>query len=163
MNIITSLYISKIEKSFNAEFIANVFDKNGIAKVSRVLLEPRKKFERYNKAYIEIKEWCNNETAFNFIMRLKNPMVEARIIYSDDYWWNVYINKFPKIILSRYQNHPTITIFRDNSTIVDDDISITAVTGTQTHYIDYKKTRQLKALIYGIKKADESIKQIYNK
>ena len=144
MTVITSVYIPKIEKSFNAEFIANVFDKNGIAKVSRVLLEPRKNFEIYNKAHIEIKEWCDNEIAFNFIMRLKNPMTEARIIYSDDCWWNVYINKFPKIISSRYQNYPTITIFRDNSSIVDDDnddVSITAVTGSQTDYIDYEKTR----------------------
>jgi hypothetical protein len=40
MTAITSIYIPKVEKEFDAEFIADVFDKNAIAQVSKIVLEP---------------------------------------------------------------------------------------------------------------------------
>ena len=68
MNAVTSIYIPCIETEFNAEFIADVFDRNGIAQISRVFIEPNKNdSNKYNRAYVGIKLWHDNETAFNFI------------------------------------------------------------------------------------------------
>jgi len=158
MNTIKSLYIHKVEKYINADFIAHVFDKNGAAKVSKILLKPIKNDNRYNRAFIEIKEWCDTEFAFNFITRLRDPMREARFVYFQDKFWTVEINKYPHIISSKYQNYRVITVFNDNYSNMDDDddmISTTAVITPLSHNIDFEKTRQLKALIYGFKNVDE--------
>jgi len=40
-------------------------------------------------AYIEVAEWCDRETAYNLIRKIKDPRREARIIYEDDNWWTV--------------------------------------------------------------------------
>jgi hypothetical protein len=157
MNTITNLYISKVEKKITAEFISNIFEKNGIAKVSKILLENRKNNEKYNRAFIEIKDWCDTEMAFNFIMRLRNPIREARIVYSEDNWWSVEINRFPHTISKMCENCRVLTVFRDNYSFDDfddDDVSTSAVIYPEPT-IDYEKTRQLKALIYGYKDADE--------
>lgn len=97
MTPIANIYIPRIESVYNAEFIANVFDKNDIAQVSKVYIEPYKthsgknEVNKYNRVYIAIKSWHETESAYNFINRLRNPTHEARIIYSDDNWWPVYI------------------------------------------------------------------------
>ena len=40
-------------------------------------------------AYIEVAEWCDRETAYNLIQKIKDPRKEARIVYEDDNWWAV--------------------------------------------------------------------------
>ena len=37
-------------------------------------------------AYIEVAEWFDREAAYNLIQNIKNPLKEARIVYSDDNW-----------------------------------------------------------------------------
>jgi hypothetical protein len=176
MTTITSIYIPQIESKFDAEFIANVFHKNGLAQISKIYIEPCKSntknglknqyyINNYNNAYIEIGSWYNTETANNFIECMLNPSKEARIIYGYNNWWKVYINNYPDKLASKNQ---VLTIFKDN-TIIDDNWSTTCVTD---HYMDYKKTnskkihhieemidkkydRELKAAIYGYQNADE--------
>ena len=161
MTAITSLYISKIEKCFNSEFISSIFIKNGIAIVSKILLEPHKKNEKYNRAFIEIKEWCDTESAFNFIIRLRDPIRETRIVYCEDNWWTIEINKFPNVFNKKTN---ILTVFYDineNNVDIDiDNLSMATVFVTEDQSIDfdnidYEKTRQLKAIIYGFKNVDE--------
>ena len=40
-------------------------------------------------AYIEVAEWFDREAAYNLIQNIKNPLKEARVVYSDDNWWAV--------------------------------------------------------------------------
>ncbi len=40
-------------------------------------------------AFIEVASWMDSEAAYNMIKRIKNPLKEARIVYSDDDWWAV--------------------------------------------------------------------------
>jgi hypothetical protein len=162
MNPITSIYIPHVDKLFDAEFISNIFDKNGIAKISKIVLEPysstKEKTLKYNRAYIGIKFWHDTEAAFNFIDRLRNPLREARIVYKDDYWWSVEINKFPEKLKIINNKIPVVTIFSDPYMSFyedDDNYSTIAVSGYEPLDIDYEKTRQLKAIIYGYKNADE--------
>ena len=186
MNAITSIYIPRIENVFNAEFIADVFNRNGIAQVSRVYIEPYKSIIKnglngYNRAYIGIKSWHDTEAAFNFIARLRNPSREARIVYSDDNWWPVDINKYPTKLAS---NKRVLTLFEEKNDFSSDDLSTTAVGEAEpeefiqvdakktqllrniianfptpniyrTNSIDNECNRELKASIYGYKNADE--------
>lgn len=116
--MIQNIYIPRIESIFNAEFIADTFHKNGIAKVSKIYIEPyieHNKYtitEKYNRAYINIKYWYNTKSATNFIDRLMNPNREVRLIYDDENWWPIHINNYPEKIT--YKNN-VLTIFNEIS------------------------------------------------
>ena len=99
MPVIKNIYIPLVEKKFAAEYIAEVFRKNNIAEVSQVYLLPYYDSKKYNRAFIGIKTWMDTEVAYNFIKKLRAPNLEARIVYQDDNWWSVLINKLPTKIL----------------------------------------------------------------
>ena len=134
MNTITSIYIPRIETKFNAQFIADVFDRNDIALVSWVYIEPynsifKNKLNKYNHAYIGIKYWHDTEAAFNFIARLRNPTREARIVYCDDNWWPVDINNTTKLP----SNKPVLNVFEEKLIdITTDDLSTTSISETES-------------------------------
>jgi hypothetical protein len=175
MNPITSIYIPHIEARFNAEFIASIFERNGIAQVSRIYIEPctiimkneanknKNNYDyNYNNAYIEILCWYDTETAYNFIECLRNPCKEARIICGHNNWWTAHINNYPEKL---YNKTRVLTIFRD-SNIDEDELSTTAVADPYMYYknkskkinsidIDNKYEDDLKAKIYGYKNAAE--------
>jgi len=93
MNSIKSLYIPCLEVSVNGQQLIDVFYTNEIATVSKVTLVPfLKNLTIYNKAYVDILEWHDTEVSYNFIKRLRNPSREARLVYSDDDWFAMYIN-----------------------------------------------------------------------
>ena len=123
MKPITSIYIPRIEGEIDATFIADVLEKNGIAQVSSIYIEPYKS-DIYNRAYIGIKFWHDTESAFNFIVQLRNTSREARLVYNDDNWWPVYINKSPAKLASSTR---VLTLFEEKHVeFYNDDISTTA-------------------------------------
>lgn len=103
MSAITSIYIPHVEKNFDAKYVANVFEKNGIAQVSKVHFESYNKNKLFNRAYVEIENWYETKAALNFVQRLCNPSIEARIVHSDDNWWVVDINRNTSLIYSDKQ------------------------------------------------------------
>lgn len=172
MSPISSIYIPHVEKKYTAEFIAEVFLKNGIAKVSRVAIETYKNnintdLDKYKQAYVEIESWCETETAYNFIQRLKTPFLEARLVYEDDFWWSVEINNFPEKLSSNYYNDNILTIFKDTSSHecdthdeFCDELSVTPLTDLPSK--DYKRISILESMLLEIncvkhmKPADDS-------
>lgn len=110
MSAISSVYIPHIKKDNDAEFIAYIFERNLIAQVSRVAIEYNKKTKKYS-AFVGIHAWCDTEIAYNFLHRLKNPKKEARIVYRDDEWWLVEVNKFPHKLSANKKR--ALTIFRE--------------------------------------------------
>jgi hypothetical protein len=85
--------INCVESQYTQEYIANVFWRQHIAKVSSITLIPYlKNGEVCSIAYVYIDQWCDSEAAYNFIQRLNNPSNEARIVHHDDNWWPVQIN-----------------------------------------------------------------------
>lgn len=129
MNAIASIYIPHVEKHFNAEYVADIFNRNGIAQVSRVYIEPYKSIMKnrlnvYNRAYVEIKNWHETEAAYSFIQKLRNPRTEARIIHGDDNWWAVNINRNPAKFAS---NNRVLTVFSELNQSDDDSLSTLAV------------------------------------
>jgi hypothetical protein len=108
MSVIKSLFITCVESGYDADYIMDVFYNSNIASVSRVTLLPIKSTGGdYNRVYLDISYWHDNEMAYNFIKRLKNPNVETHIIHSDDFWWNVKINKKQEITHSKKYNDYT--------------------------------------------------------
>lgn len=88
-----SLMLPCVESQYTQEYIANVFYRQNIAKVSNITLIPYiKNTQIYSIAYISISEWCDSESAYNLIKRLNNTSKETRIIHNDDDWWSVHIN-----------------------------------------------------------------------
>jgi hypothetical protein len=171
MDYIHNVYIHKIDKNIDAEYISYIFHKNNIADVSKIILETNDDDKSYNRAFIEIQKWYNTEIAYNFIMRLKDPCREARLVYYQDEWWIVEINEFPYAISKKYDNYKIVTVFNniyintddiidndiiDNDNIDNEDIiSTTPVSWYPSFDIDYEKTKQLKAILYGNKFDDE--------
>jgi hypothetical protein len=157
MNAITSIYIPRIETVFNAEFIADIFDRNGIAQVSRVYIEPYKSLiknglNKYNRVYIAIKTWHETEAAYNFVERLRNPTREARLVYSDDNWWPVEINNNTTKLAS---NKRVSTVFEEKQAdFYEDDLSTTALASEEPEefvQIDAEKTELLRNIIANFK------------
>jgi hypothetical protein len=110
MNAIKTIYLPVVETTFNAQYIARAFDLSGIAKVSKIAIEPN--FRHFNRVYVDIDYWHDNEAAYNFITRLNNPHVETKFVHNDDNWWVVRPNKFPhKTVTSGYKGR-IITIFK---------------------------------------------------
>lgn len=141
MNAVTSLYIPHVEKNFNAEYIADIFSRNGLAQVSRVYIEPYKTIIKnrlnYNRAYILIDSWHETEAAYSFIQRLRNPSAEARLVHSDDNWWAVDINRNPSVFKT---NNRVLTVFTKpvEAYETDDSLSTMAV-GNAAEIDDYLK------------------------
>ena len=156
MTAINSIYISCIEPEYNADFIANVFERNGIAQVSMVYIEPEiiKNNCGYNRAYIAIHSWHETEAAYNFIERLRNPSREARMVYKDDNWWTVFINK-NKLKLTRTKR--VLTVFKEKplaeelTTLICDDASSSCDELDNFVHIDAEKTRVLRNVISAFK------------
>ena len=106
--VIRSLFISCVESVYDADYIMDAFYNNNIASVSRVTLLPLKTTNGdYNRAYVDVAYWHDNESAYNFIQRLKNPNVETHFIHSDDFWWNVQINNKNYITHSKKYSYYT--------------------------------------------------------
>lgn len=159
MNPVSSIYIPHVEKKYTAAFIAEVFRKNGIAQVSKIAIESyktsyssilKKGSAKYNHVYIEIKSWAESETAYNFIQRLKNPFREARIVYEDDFWWSVDINKFPEKLSAECGKDCIVTVFEETHVFECDIEDVSA-----TPLIDHQRTNLLKWLLCELPRSDE--------
>jgi coenzyme F420-reducing hydrogenase delta subunit len=94
MIAIQSLYIRNIEKQVNAEYIATSFSKNGLAQVSKVLIEPYK-YKNCNiidlnektkkKSLKIIKKELNEETIKpKKIIKIKVSKLDKNKEYSED-------------------------------------------------------------------------------
>ena len=159
---IKSVLIPRIEKKVNAEFIADVFSRNGIAEVSKVYIEKAntKPKTKYNRAYIAIKSWHETKTAENFIQRLLNPNRETRLVYNaDDNWWVVKINEDMSKLEVTFN---VLTVFREKEVCQDDELSLQVIMDEDEVLdaepdIDYNKTKLLKEIVYSLKNNNEDL------
>lgn len=118
MSVINSIYIPHVKSNINAEYIANVFYNSGIASLSRVAIESGK--NGYSRVYLDIDYWQDTETAFNYIKRLRNKEKETRLVYEDDNWWLLEINKYPHKT-QKANKKRELTIFVDKDKLVSEE------------------------------------------
>ncbi len=81
------LIISCVDKEFTCDYIAKAFWKQQIAKVNKVTLTHSAN-KSCSVAFIDIEEWCDTESAYNFIKKIQSGK-ESRIVHSDPRWWGV--------------------------------------------------------------------------
>ena len=93
-----SLYIPHVFNNFNEAYIAKVFEKLSLGRVSRVDLIAKlgRNGKPYNVAYVHFEEWFDNSSARNFQALVKDPEREARLIHDEPWYWIVLENKGKK-------------------------------------------------------------------
>ena len=85
---LNNITISHVSNDRNV--IALMLEHLQLCRVKKICIMPD--FQRGNvcyTAYIEVAEWFDREAAYNLIQNIKNPLKEARVVYSDDNWWAV--------------------------------------------------------------------------
>lgn len=161
---IKSLMIPCIESQYTQEYIANVFWRQRIAKVSSITLIPYiKKSEVYSIAYITIDEWCDSEASYNFIQRVKNPEREARIVHHEDEWWpvqlnthnngDIYVGSYTAVFDSAY-------FTRDNSYEAESDAATSPCTEIDDE--EWLRERPIKGLNNDYYSVDEAVSYLRN-
>lgn len=94
-----SLYIPHVFSNIDTTRIVNVFESNGLGKVSKVdFVSKMGSRGEYNSVYVHFDYWYDNVVAQNFQERVRNPDKEARIVYDDPWYWIVFENKGRKFV-----------------------------------------------------------------
>jgi hypothetical protein len=90
---IKHLIITVLSSDYNAEYITRVFWRENIAIIDSITFVPM----IYNgltgtiySAYINIKQWCESESAYYFISHLKGPQKMVRLNHVQDEMWDIY-------------------------------------------------------------------------
>jgi len=82
------VYIPNINKNIGMEFISNLFKKLDIADVGYIHFE--KMNTQYNAATIYMNKWYYNQVVENLQERINNPDLDARLIYDDPLYWELF-------------------------------------------------------------------------
>ena len=89
-----SVFIPHMFLNINENRIRKVFDDNQIGQVERVdfVAKLDKNGRKYNSAYIHFNHWYLNTSSYNLQDRIRNPTVQARVVYDDPWYWTVMEN-----------------------------------------------------------------------
>lgn len=84
-----SIYIPHVFTNITKEFIMKTFENWQIGKVDHVDFTDKidKKGKMYYSAYVHFDSWFDNIVSQNFQDRVKNPEKEAKLVYSDPWFW----------------------------------------------------------------------------
>jgi hypothetical protein len=102
--------------------IALMLEYLGLLKCKKMCVMPD--FQRSQlcySAYIEVAEWCDREAAYNLIRKIKNPNVEARIVYEDDNWWTVEETTEANLCFTQGTEYESwTTIFKEKPIVLEE-------------------------------------------
>ena len=93
-----SIYIPHVFANITKERIVEIFSKQSIGEVDRIDFVPKKGKDgrEYHMAFIHMKSWYDNESVRNLQARILDKNTEARIVYDDPWYWNLYENVNPR-------------------------------------------------------------------
>ena len=93
-----SIYIPHVFANITKERIVDIFNRQSICDIERIDFVPKKGKDgkEYNIAFIHMKCWFDNDSVSNLQTRILNKNVEARIVYDDPWFWNLYENVNPR-------------------------------------------------------------------
>ena len=141
-----SVFIPHVFANITEERIKNIFHTLSLGKVSHVdLVRKQGKYgNRFNAAYIHFDYWYACPAAQNLQERILNPTKEARIVYDDPWFWNVFENNSQASILNAPVKAPII----NKQYIWDSDLEPTnlfeseeAFRFTDSSYIQYLESQ----------------------
>ena len=93
-----SIYIPHVFANITKERIVDVFNKQSIGEVERIDFVPKKGKDgrEYHMAFIHMKSWYDNDCVSNLQSRILDKTTDARIVYDDPWFWNLYENVNPR-------------------------------------------------------------------
>ena len=93
-----SIYIPHVFANITKERIVDVFSKQSIGEVERIDFVPKKGKDgrEYHMAFIHMKSWYDNDCVSNLQSRILDKNSDARIVYDDPWYWNLYENVNPR-------------------------------------------------------------------
>jgi len=108
-----SLFIPRVNSNVNTEFMVYIFENLcELGKISRI--DRVKKHRRsYFSAYIHFEYWNVTTTVENFQNRVTSPEKEARIVYSDPFYWVVFENTSQRMSVEKCNFTELIEVERE--------------------------------------------------
>lgn len=89
---INRFILPSIDSQISASFVVKVFEECEIATIAKVSFNYNNN-RNYKRAIIDVDSWCDSETAWKFISRLRCAKDGTRICYNGDRYW---LAKLPK-------------------------------------------------------------------
>jgi hypothetical protein len=95
-----NLYIPHVFGNVTKEFMIQTIEFQGFGKVKNIDFVEKmgKNGKVYNSAFVHFDYWYDSITSVNFQERVKNPDKEARIVYSEPWFWVCFENTGKKQI-----------------------------------------------------------------
>ena len=99
-SIVMNLYIPHVFGNVTKEFMIQTIEFQGFGKVKNIDFVEKmgKNGKVYNSAFVHFDYWYDSITSVNFQERVKNPDKEARIVYSEPWFWVCFENTGKKQI-----------------------------------------------------------------
>jgi hypothetical protein len=94
-----SLYIPHVFPTIGKRFIANLFMKLDLGKVSRIDFVAKYNYntdEHYNNVYIHFEYWFENRSVQRFQESIQNRVKTTKLVYDDPWYWIVLENQTEK-------------------------------------------------------------------
>jgi len=108
----SSIYIPHVFGNITKEYIIKTFEFQGIGKVKNVdFVEKMGKNGIYNTAFVHLEHWYDNIASVHFQQRVQDPNKEARIVYSDPWFWVCFENTGKKIVPGQRKERININAF----------------------------------------------------
>jgi hypothetical protein len=95
-----SLYIPHVFGNITKEFMIKAIEFQGFGKVKNIDFVEKmgKNGKAHNSAFVHFDYWYDSVTSVNFQERVKNPEKDARIVYSEPWFWACFENTAKKHI-----------------------------------------------------------------
>ena len=108
----SSIYIPHVFGNITKEFIIKTFEFQGIGKVKSVdFVEKMGKSGIYKTAFVHLEYWYDNIASVHFQQRVQDPNKEARIVYSDPWFWLCFENTGKKVVPGQRKERINIHAF----------------------------------------------------
>jgi hypothetical protein len=120
-SIVMSLYIPHVFGNVTKEFMIQTIEFQGFGKVKNIDFVEKmgKNGNTYNSAFVHFDYWYDSVTSVNFQERVKNPEKEARIVYSEPWFWACFENTAKKHIPGERKERINLKDLKDSNELND--------------------------------------------
>lgn len=116
----SSIYIPHVFGNIDKKYIMKTFEFQGIGKVKSVdFVEKMGKNGIYKTAFVHLEQWYDNIASVHFQQRVQNPNKEARIVYSDPWFWVCCENTGKKVVPGQRKERINIHAFSGSDSSED--------------------------------------------
>ena len=120
-SIVMSLYIPHVFGNVTKEFMIQTIEFQGFGKVKNIDFVEKmgKNGKTYNSAFVHFDYWYDSVTSVNFQERVKNSDKEARIVYSEPWFWACFENTAKKHVPGERKERINLKDLKDSNELND--------------------------------------------